>query len=608
MSKARNRIRSMLSLSGQTRLVGGTAISVLGAALALIAIPVGQSAAASATYSVIPVQSSASGSFFAISCPLSDACIAVGSIGYNGTGVLAETLTDGAWSPVTLPTTGLQGPTLNDIWCASMSSCISVGTDSTSHGDTAFVETLENGAWSLTTQGLDPAGFTNTSLTAVSCSAITTCVVAGTYIDPQGNADLFFDALSGTTWTPTTVPPPTGSIYESVVSLQCFSATSCFGVGASDPTNDTTNPLLFSLSGTTWSSMPLGVAGDDLRSLSCPSSTSCMAMGYEGSGQGLTETFSNGAWTRSLIPIPTGTSMNGMVGVSCPLSVSSCVAVGGYRKPANNSTPSTLIETLSGGSWTPTTGIDPSDGYGFPEGIACPTVTTCTGVGSLYTSNPQPEPMAIESIQPSTPVVSITSNTTVEVGTPITGTASASAGPGIKGVIVYYTNDATGTSGYVLANCSACGAGHTAVAWSYPSSASGPLSVGRYALTVQAVDVDNTFGPGLGATLVVVPVPTATITTMSGLSQLGETIRGTASDVGGPGIDSLVLYYTNVLTNESGAVAAVCSGCGIGGSSVTWSVTVPTDGIPGIYEFTAQAVDLYSDFGPGSNQITQIVA
>jgi hypothetical protein len=62
------------------------------------------------------------------------------------------------------------------------------------------------------------------------------------------------------------------------------------------------------------------------------------------------------------------------------------VALGGYREPPTASYPDTLIETLSGGTWTPTTGIDPSTGAGFPEGLSCPSITTCIGVGQLNTA------------------------------------------------------------------------------------------------------------------------------------------------------------------------------------------------------------------------------
>jgi hypothetical protein len=120
-----------------------------------------------------------------------------------------------------------------------------------------------------------------------------------------------------------------------------------------------------------------------------------MAIGYDSSGQGVTETLANGTWTRGLIPIPAGTSENGFVGVSCSPNITSCVALGGYRKPAGNATPSTQIETLASGVWTPTLGIDPSTGYGFPSALVCASLTTCVGVGELYGAANTFFPMAV---------------------------------------------------------------------------------------------------------------------------------------------------------------------------------------------------------------------
>jgi len=193
------------------------------------------------------------------------------------------------------------------------------------------------------------------------------------------------------------------------------------------------------------------------------------------------------------------------------------------------------------------------------------------------------------------------------VGKSITGTATDAGGPGVKGVILYYTNEGTGSSGDVSVICSSCGSGSTSTTWSYASSTSGPLSVGNYTIAVQAVDVDNTFGPAIAATLTVVPVPSATITTKSGVSEPGETVHGTASDVNGPGIQSVLFYYRNVTTNAAGVVVATCTGCGAGQTKVAWTVTLSPNEVPGIYDFVAQAVDVDSNFGSESNSITQIV-
>jgi hypothetical protein len=87
--------------------------------------------------------------------------------------------------------------------------------------------------------------------------------------------------------------------------------------------------------------------------------------------------------------------MNGMDGVSCPLSIANCVALGSDRTPPNFTYPDTLIETYANGAWTPTSGIDPDTGYGFPEALACPTLTSCVGVGQIDGADDSMNPMGV---------------------------------------------------------------------------------------------------------------------------------------------------------------------------------------------------------------------
>jgi hypothetical protein len=110
-----------------------------------------------------------------------------------------------------------------------------------------------------------------------------------------------------------------------------------------------------------------------------------------------------------------------------------------------------------------------------------------------------------------------------------------------------------------------------------------------------------------GATASPAPPPTAAISSTSGVFPLGEVIHGTASDSGGPGVAHVILYYENVVTIRSGYVVATCANCGAGQTMSTWTVTLPSNGAPGIYEFVAQAVDVASKFGSSSNAIVQIV-
>jgi hypothetical protein len=373
-------------------------------AFAASVVPLTSAAASQPNYVVNELQTNFNNALLlGISCAATGSCVAVGNgtpVGGDG-GPLIETLSDGEWTPSSI---GPASSQLSGIWCASISSCIAVGGPIEGEGSTqALVDTLSDGMWSTATSDLDPTGAVFTTLNAISCVTLTSCVAAGYYTDASGDSHALFESLSDGLWTPSTAPDPSGSESVDISSIQCPTTTSCFAVGSWSANKLGTygNPLLESLDGTTWTSSTFDYSGGIMRSLSCPSATTCVAIGYGGSPFGaFTETLSGGTWTQGTIPDLTGTSMNGMVGISCTPDITSCVAIGGYRTPPDNSTPDTLIETLSDGAWTPTTGIDPSYGYGFPEAIACPDIDSCVGVGNLTVGANQTVPMAVAAEQP----------------------------------------------------------------------------------------------------------------------------------------------------------------------------------------------------------------
>ena len=241
-----------------------------------------------------------------VSCVSSGNCIAVGAAASSPLGALVETLSGGTWVQTILNDQGLNSSYLSGVWCASMTSCIAaggqgpLGGDVT--GDTPLVETLSNGTWSADTDGLAPSDAVNAYFNAVSCVSITSCVAAGYYSDSSGDDHVLIDELSGSTWTLMATSDPVGSTFAQVASLQCFSPTSCVAVGSWGNSSSSSNGLVETLSGSTWTTTTLpGV--EQLRSVSCASSTSCLAVGYEVTGTAITdlvnvtETLSGGTWT-----------------------------------------------------------------------------------------------------------------------------------------------------------------------------------------------------------------------------------------------------------------------------------------------------------------------
>ena len=367
----------------------------------------GTSGAASATYTTVELPTPSGTGYSGlngISCPSSDDCVAVGNSSTQSTdNALVETLSDGTWT-ATVFNQELPSPVLNGIWCATPASCIAVGASDTLGTPSALIETLAGGSWTEATTGPSPSGAVGTTLLAISCVSITSCVATGFYSDSGGDTHALFESLSGDTWTAGTATDPTGSTNLEVQSVQCFSATSCLAVGLWGPNDTTSNGLLETLSGSTWTASTLQ-SGVDLRSLSCSSSTSCLAVGYGPNGISQTETLSGGSWSNATMPgLGDGGTGNGIVGVSCTPDITSCVAIGSWRPPApSSSIPLTLIETLSGGTWAPTELSEEANPLPlFPEGIACPTITTCVGVG-LSVGSPAHAEAVIETPPPSPP-------------------------------------------------------------------------------------------------------------------------------------------------------------------------------------------------------------
>jgi hypothetical protein len=150
------------------------------------------------------------------------------------------------------------------------------------------------------------------------------------------------------------------------------------------------------------------------------------------------------------------------------------------------------------------------------------------------------------------------------------------------------------TSGVATCSTSFAATGNYSITATYGGSPTTPPSVASAPITQ-----------------VVVPAPTATITTSLATYEYlpGQQINGTASDVGGPGVLAVLVYYDNLVTGAVGEFVATCANCGATQTSVAWDIPITTTGpLPaGIYAFVAQAIDANDNFGPGSNTNTAFV-
>ena len=183
----------------------------------------------------------ASGSFDpfnAVACPVAGSCVAVGS---DGDQALIDTLSGGTWSftPAPLPADGGGDAYLHSLSCPALGSCMAVGTYIGQGGFQGLIETLSDGIWTPTTMPA-PANSVfpsepNATGGEVSCPAVGSCVAIWGYEDTTGNLGNVIETLSDGTWTPLEAPLPANENPEyrqsDLTDLTCPAPGSCVAVG-----------------------------------------------------------------------------------------------------------------------------------------------------------------------------------------------------------------------------------------------------------------------------------------------------------------------------------------------------------------------------------------
>src|SRR5215467_7088748 len=243
--------------------------------------------------------------------------------------------------------------------------------------------------------------------------AIVPCLAAasaGPPVSAAGSAA----GTAGPAWAGSTAPvtalnpAPTAPNGDGVVlgSVSCPATGSCVAVGHYASQAPGTVPLAESLSGGTWTATapptaglnpPAGL-GAALTKVSCPAAGSCVALGtYDIASVGMQtviETLSGGSWTAATAPAPAPANTVDLQALSCP-AVGSCAAAGYYLDPSGRE--DGLVVTLAGGAWSATAA--PAGGLNPPpsansvaivhlDGVSCPAVGSCVAVGDYRdTSN-----------------------------------------------------------------------------------------------------------------------------------------------------------------------------------------------------------------------------
>jgi hypothetical protein len=208
-------------------------------------------------------------------------------------------------------------------------------------------------------------------------------------------------------WTGTQTPLPTGpnapgtNPSVNLLTTSCVSAVFCVDGGYyRDSSNQ--HPLLDVKSGGSWRSVEAPLPGNadttrtsEVDGISCPSNGMCVASGFYkdtgGRPHGFIDTLSAGTWSTMEAPLPPDAKPAGstfgsyLKSVDCQ-SNQSCVAVGNYKGTTGGGGQFGLIETYSGGVWSPQPAPQPGDagsnqGVTFND-VSCPSMGPCSGIGN----------------------------------------------------------------------------------------------------------------------------------------------------------------------------------------------------------------------------------
>ena len=341
-----------------------------------------------------------------VSCASATSCVAVGVYPVHRGRTLAccysyfplvETLAGATWRASTPPRPpGGSDASLSGVSCSGPTRCVAVGNVAVAGRTSPLAETLAGRRWrpsliAVPSDGSYPAPYPWT----VSCAGAG-CVALGAYVPGGGSGALVAETLSGHEWTPTVLPLPAGGsygfpfTYEPQGAVSCI-AGSCVAVSAYQPSGGGQQGLAESLSGGSWTDVPLAAPGGSSsafpQAVSCSATGSCAVGNYPPSGGGksfLIETLSGATWTAAGLPVPAASPDAALTALSC-ISSSSCVAVGNVYDAGHGQNP--FEETLSGGRWSasllrfPDHTLPDGDANPVLQGVSSASASTCVAVG-----------------------------------------------------------------------------------------------------------------------------------------------------------------------------------------------------------------------------------
>jgi hypothetical protein len=351
-----------------------------------------------------------------LSCASAGNCAAVGTYGAfdDPLKALLLTETDGIWSTGIDAAPSSSAAWLNSVSCASPGNCTAVGAAAdSSNVEQGLLLTETAGSWGPPVEATLPVGNQNlgADATSVSCASAGTCTAVGLYdmsdVTPAGQSaeargkGLLLTETAGS-WEPAAeVPLPADAEGPDALNaaqppvVSCPSAGNCSAVASYFDSSFGLQGLLLSETAGSWAPGVESQEGAFLNAVSCASPGNCGALV---GGVLLSET--GGSWGSGVeTPVPANGGVGLLYSVSCA-SAESCTAVGQYGKLAG-----------------------PDHGLlvgGTPASVTVDVSTGGTGSGSVSSA-----PAGID--------CGSTCSASFEAGTPLTLTATPSAGSRFSG-------------------------------------------------------------------------------------------------------------------------------------------------------------------------------
>jgi hypothetical protein len=219
----------------------------------------------------------------AVSCASAGSCVSVGDAGGSPAVPMAEVWNGTSWSIRTPVADGPGDSGLAGVSCTSASNCIAVGAgDNTPAGLLPLAERWDGTSWSVQPLPV-PASAVRSDLNSVSCASASACIAVGSYQDSSGTGFPLAETWDGTSWSIQPVSGPAGSTNASLSAVSCTSPRACMAVGGYSASSGATALMAEVWDGTSWSvqlaATPKDAPSSFLAGVACGSPGVCTAVG-----------------------------------------------------------------------------------------------------------------------------------------------------------------------------------------------------------------------------------------------------------------------------------------------------------------------------------------